>query len=109
METLLIGQATEEQLKQWKQEIIAKYGDTSKLFAYEVDALPIYLRSVDRNTYALGTAKVMQNPAKFNEVIIENIWMGGDETLRKNDEYYYGLIEYVEELMTKKKGSLKQL
>ena len=109
METVLIGQATEDQLKQWKEEIIAKYGHNSKLFSYEVDGRICYLRSLDRNTYALATTKVMQSPAKFNEVVIENTWMGGDETLRKNDEYYFGLIEFVEELMTKKKGSLKQL
>lgn len=96
---LLIGEATPEQIAEWKQ----KYG---KIFKYEVDGKVCYLRTVDRNTYGLAASKVSTSPAKFNEVVIENIWLGGCEELRKNDSYYYGLIDFVEELMAKKKGSL---
>ena len=76
------------------------------IFKYEVDGRVGYLRSVDRNTYALAASKVSISPAKFNEIVIENIWLGGDADLKKLDSYYYGLIDFVEELMAKKKGSL---
>lgn len=103
------GQVSPEQIEGWKKDVKAKYGEGHDVFAYCVDDKICYLRSVDRNTYALATAKVTQSPAKFNEVIIENIWLGGDEDLRKQDDYYYGLIEFIEELMAKKKGSLQKL
>lgn len=98
----LKGQATPEQIAKWKEE-------HGKVFKYEVDGKVAYLRSVDRNTYALAASKVATSPAKFNEIVIQNIWLGGDEDLKKQDEYYFGLIDFVEELMAKKKGSLETL
>lgn len=106
---MLQGKATPEQIENWKKEVKSKYGEGHDVFEYEIDGKFGYLRSVDRATYALATSKVMQSPAKFNEIIVENIWLGGDEELRKLDEYYFGLIEFVEDLMAKKKGSLKKL
>jgi hypothetical protein len=94
-----IGLATIEQINAWKE----KYG---KVFYYEVDDKICYLRPVDRNTYSLALSKVSTSPAKFNEIVVKEIWLAGDEEIRKNDCYYFGLIDFVEELMNKKKGSL---
>lgn len=96
----LKGQATAEQVAKWKEE-------HGQVFKYECDGKVCYLRSVDRNTYSLAASKVATSPAKFNEIVIQNIWLGGDEDLRKQDSYYFGLIDFVEELMAKKKGSLE--
>lgn len=93
------GLASAEQIEAWKKQ-------HGKVYKYEVDGKVCYLRAVDRNTYALAASKVTTSPAKFNEIVIENIWLGGDEDIRKQDSYYYGLIDYVEELMNKKKGTL---
>lgn len=110
MSKQLFGQASADQIENWKKEIAAKYGDNHKLFAYEVDGKVCYLRSVDRDTYAAAAAKVASaGPNKFNDIIIENIWIGGADEIRKSDSLYYGLIEFVEELMAKKKGSLTTL
>lgn len=95
----LKGEATPEQIAEWKE----KFG---KVFKYEVDGKVCYLRTVDRNTYSLAASKVATSPAKFNEIVIQNIWLGGDDELKNSDSYYFGLIDYVEELMAKKKGSL---
>lgn len=98
----LKGQATAEQLAEWKE----KHG---RVFQYVVENKTCYLRAVDRNTYSAAAAKVTSSPAKFNETIINNIWLGGDEDIKKLDSYYYGLIDFVEELMAKKKGSLTEV
>lgn len=100
--TKLSGEATPEQIKAWKE----KYGT---VYQYEVDGKVCYLRSVDRSAFALGAAKVSASPAKFNETIIQQIWLGGDETIKTEDGYYFGLSEFVEELMAKKKGTLTVL
>ena len=96
------GQATPDQIAKWKEE-------HGKVFAYEVDDKICYLRPVDRTTYSLALSKVHTSPAKFNEIVIEKIWLAGDEDIRKDDQYYFGLIDFVEELMAKKKGSLGEL
>lgn len=98
----LSGEATPEQIKEWKE----KHG---KVFKYEVDDKVGYLRTVDRNTYSLAASKVSTSPAKFNEIVVEAIWLGGDQDLKKVDCYYFGLVDFVEELMAKKKGSLGEL
>ena len=95
----LQGQASPDQIAEWKE----KHG---KVYCYEVDGKICYLRAVDRNTYSLAASKVSTSPAKFNEIVIENIWLGGDVSIKKDDSYYYGLCDHVEELMAKKKGSL---
>ena len=95
----LQGQATPEQIAEWKE----KYG---KVFKYEVDGKVCYLRPVDRNLYSLAASKISTSPAKFNEIVLKGIWLGGCDDLQKLDSYYFGLIDFVEELMEKKKGSL---
>jgi hypothetical protein len=99
----LIGQATPEQIAEWK----AKHGE---IYAYEVDGKVCYMRAVDRNTYSLAASKVTSaGPAKYNEVVIDNVWLGGCEDIRKEDGYWFGLIEFLEELLAKKKGTLSKL
>lgn len=102
----LKGQATAEQIATWKEEAAKK---EQKVFSYIVEDKICYLRSVDRDTYSAAIAKVSTSPAKMNEMIIKSIWLGGDDEIRKNDQYYFGLIDFVEELMAKKKGSLTEL
>ena len=100
MNKTLTGQATAEQIEAWKKE-------HGKVFTYEVDGKICYMRSVDRNLYALAASKIAQaGPAKFNETVINGIWLGGCDDIRKEDCYFFGLVELVEDLMGKKKGSL---
>jgi hypothetical protein len=93
------GQATPEEIEAWKQ----KYG---KVYFYTVDGRVCYLRQVDRELYARASIKLTTSPAKFNEVIIEGVWLGGDDDIRKKDEYYFGLFDFLADLMAIKKGEL---
>lgn len=95
----LKGEASAEQIAKWKET-------HGKVHSYEVDGLICYMRPVDRTTYALALAKIGTNPASFNQIVIEKIWLGGADEIKKEDCYYFGLIDNVEELMNKKKGQL---
>lgn len=106
---LLIGEATPEQIAQWKANVKKQYGEETEVFKYVKDGMICYLRSVDRDAYSSAAAKVSTSPAKFNDVILENIWLGGCEDLKTVNSYYFGLIDFVEELMNKKKGVLTKL
>lgn len=108
-ETKLKGEVSQDQIESWKSDCVKKYGESCKVHEYEVDGKVCYLRSVDRNTYSLAAAKVSSSPAKFNEIVLEQIWLGGDEQIKYDDRYYFGVIDFVEELMAKKKGNLRQL
>lgn len=107
--TELKGQATPEQIAEWKQTVKSKFGEGAKVYEYTVDGMVCYVRTVDRATYSAAAAKVSTSPAKFTDVILENCWLGGCETIKKSDQYYFGLSEFLEELVAKKKGSLTEL
>jgi len=98
----LKGQATQEQIDAWKKE-------HGKVYTYKVDDKIAYLKSVNRDLFARAATKVSTSPAKFNEIVIDGIWLGGDEAIKKEDGYFFGLSEFVEELMNKKKGELGEL
>ncbi|WP_212006498.1 hypothetical protein [Chitinophaga sp. HK235] len=102
MSKQLIGQVSQEQIDAWKKE-------HGKVFAYKIEGRIGYLRTVSRDVYSLAATKVSSSPAKFNETVINGIWLGGDEAIRKEDRYYFGLSDFVEELMNKKKGELGEL
>lgn len=103
------GEATPEQIAEWKETVEKKYGESAKVYQYQVDDMICYVRTVDRATYSAAAAKVSTSPAKFTDVIIENCWLGGCDDIRKVDQYYFGLSEFLEELVAKKKGSLTEL
>jgi hypothetical protein len=105
----ITGKATPEQIELLKAAVIKKYGPTHKVYQYVVDGLTCYLRSVDRDLYAMAAAKISVSPAKFSETVIEGIWLGGDKAIKDVDQYRFALIDHVEELMNKKKGDLGEL
>jgi hypothetical protein len=41
--------------------------------------------------------------------VVRQIWLGGDEEIKTNDSFYFGLVEFIEELMAKKKGTLTEV
>ena len=106
----LIGQATAEEIAKWKEDIAAKYGKDAVVFGYKTeDGRIAYFRSMDRLTYSQATSKLSSSPGKMHETMINGCWLGGDETIRKVDSYWFGVIDNIEELMDKKKGSLVEL
>jgi hypothetical protein len=100
----LIGQVDADQIARWKEE-----HKISKVFTYTTENRICYMKPVDRDTYSVAASKVSTSPAKFNEEVVKKIWLGGDEAIRTEDRYYFGLIDHVEALMDKKKGELGEL
>lgn len=103
-EKKLIGQVDAAQITAWKEK-----HKIEKVLSYVVDDRICYFKPVDRNTYSLAASKISISPAKFNETLINNTWLGGDETIKKDDGYFFGLIDNIEGLMNKKKGELGEL
>lgn len=99
---ILLGTANAEQIEAWKKA-------HGKVFSYTVDGKIAYLRSVDRELYARAAVKINISPAKFNEVIVDGVWLGGDDSIKKDDGLYFGLTEFTEQLLNKKKGEMAEL
>ena len=85
-EEKVIGQATAEQIKEWK----GKHGD---VFAIKVDdenegTHVCYLRTPKRKDLSAASVAGKVDPLKFNEVILRQCWLGGDEAIRTDDRLF---------------------
>jgi len=94
--------ATEEQVKQWK----STYGD---VFEVTVEDKRCYLRKPDRKVLGLATSMGQRNPMKFNEVVLHNCWLGGDDDIKTNDDYFLAVSSRLESIIQIKDAEIKKL
>lgn len=95
--------ATEEQVAEWKN----KY--PSGIYRYEVEGKACYLRKPDRKTLSAASVLGKADPMKYNEVILRNCWLAGDEEIKTDDSLFLGISGKLAELIEIKEGELKKL
>ena len=98
----LNGQATAEQIEACKREL----GD---VFAATVDDSVCYLKKPSRKALGYATFASKSDPLKFNEVILNECWLGGDETIRTDDSKFLGLSGVLTQLIEVKEAEIKKL
>lgn len=97
----LIGQATDEQVAQWK----AKHGE---VFELKADGKVCYVHKPDRKT--LGYVMTLQNnPMKMSETLLNNCWLGGCEDFKTDDELFLGVSQQLGTLVKVKEVELSKL
>ncbi len=94
---------TQEQINEWKE----KYGDVFKI-EFE-DGKEAFLRQPDRKTLSFAMTKMQTNPLGFAETILNQCFLGGDEEVKTNDNYFFGAASQLEGLMEVKNAALKKL
>ena len=59
----------------------------------------------------LGAASVLgkNDPMKYNEVLLENCWLGGDEEIKKDDSLFLGVSSHLAEIIEIKTAEIKKL
>jgi hypothetical protein len=98
----LKGQATPEQIAKWKKE-------HKNVFAIKVDGHICYLKSPDRKTLSYASSLGMKDPLKFNEIILENCFLGGSEEIKTDDGLFLGASGKISELIEVKEAELEKL
>ena len=93
---------TKEQIKQWK----AKY---KEVFVLRVDDKVAYLRTPDRATLSYASTLATKDPMKFNEAILTNCWLGGDEEIKTDDALFLSASSKLVELIQIKEATLEKL
>lgn len=97
----LKGTATAEQISEWKK----KHGD---IFKSVVGNSVCYLKKPDRKTMSY-VATLGNNPIRANEVLLENSWLGGDESIKTDDEKFYGVSAKLNEIVAIKEAEITKL
>lgn len=95
-------EATETQIQAWKKQ----YGD---VYEITIEDKRCYIRKPDRRVLGLATSVGQKNPMKFNEVILYNCWLAGDEDIKTNDDYFLAAASRLEEVIEIKEAEIKKL
>lgn len=98
----LIGTATEEQIAHWK----ALHKDIYRIIV--ADSI-CYLKKPDRTTMKAVASLGTNDPIKANEILLENCWLGGDTSIKTDDEKFFGVSQKLAELIEIKEAELKKL
>lgn len=93
---------TKEQIQEWKKQ----YKD---IFVISVEDKKVYLRTPDRKTLSYASTLATKDPLRFNEVILENCWLGGDEEIKTNDELFLAVSSKLPDLIQIKEATLEKL
>jgi hypothetical protein len=94
--------ATKEQIENWK----AKHGD---IFRIQVEDKACYLKKPGRKTLGYASLAGKENPLKFNEILLKDCWLDGDETIRTDDGLFLSVSSRLPELIEIKEAELEKL
>lgn len=94
--------ATKAQIAEWKK----KHGE---VFMITVEDKTAYIRKPDRKDLAHATAVGANNPFAFNETILNNCWLGGDEDVKTNDDYFLAVSGQLDKVIEIKDAEIKKL
>lgn len=98
----LIGEVTPEQIQEWKK----KHGTVK---AIVVGGHIAYVKKPDRKTLGYATVGSKNDPIKFNEIILQNCFIGGSEAVKTNDDLFLGASSVLTELIEVKEAELVNL
>lgn len=92
----------EQKVEEWKKKHVDVY-------LYEVDGKKCYLRKPDRKTLSAAAVIGKNDPLRYNEILLNNCWLDGDEEIKTEDKYFLGISGRLAELVEVSEGELKKL
>ncbi len=98
------AQVTPEMIEAWKKQ------HPKGVHELTVDDKKGYIRNPNRNDmkYAMSRLKG-GGELDMAEALLEEMWLGGDQELLDDDDYFFGAVTQLQELIQVKSGSLKKL
>lgn len=94
---------TAKNIADWK----TKHG---VIFELNSGDLKAYIRKPTRDEMREFTAKSAScDPVTYTEIVLDALWLGGDEAIKTDDEAFYGVMPVVQGVLDIKIGELKKL
>lgn len=94
--------ATQEQIAQWKK-------DHDEVFVAEVGDFRCYLKKPSRKTLSAAAVVGAKDPLKYNEIVLKNCWLAGDEVIQNDDALFLGISGQLGEIIEVAEASIKKL
>ena len=67
------------------------------------------VKSPDRKTLGAAGAIAAKDPIKFNEVVLNNAWLEGDEEIKNDDQLFLAASEQLGKIVSTAQGKLRKL
>ena len=107
---------TTEVLAAWKAaypsgvfEISVPSGELDK-DGNEINPIRGWMRKPTRNEMRELTSKVKgTDSVTYTEVVLEMLWLGGDEAIKTDDEVFYSAMGVIQDVLDIKEASLKKV
>jgi hypothetical protein len=96
------SKVTPEQIEEWKK----KHG---AVYEFSSEGKVCYLRKPSRDILRAANVGSGEDTIKWNEIIVKNCFLGGDEMFLTDDDYFFGLSKMLTELVETKKVELKKI
>ncbi|MDR1897526.1 MAG: hypothetical protein LBR10_12125 [Prevotellaceae bacterium] len=93
-----------EQIAQWKKE----HGDVYRI-TDEDKSKACYLKQPSRKTMSYAATFAASNPVRSNEVLLEGMWLGGDEDFKTDDRLFFGITPKLQEIAKSAEVELEKL
>ncbi|MBS1745755.1 MAG: hypothetical protein JST21_06270 [Bacteroidetes bacterium] len=97
-----MAEITQQQIDDWKK----KHGE---IFQIEVDGHVAFLKTPDRKTLSYAGSVGTKDPIKFNEILLNNCWLGGDEEIKTDDSLFLGAGQVISEIIKVKEATIKKI
>ncbi len=97
-----IGKASAEQIAAWK----AKH---KNVHAIEVDGHVGYVKSPGRLEMSRASTAGVNDPVKFNEILLGDCWLGGSDAIKTDDELFLGASGVLGEIVQVAEAKIKKL
>ena len=91
---------TKKQIKEWK----AKQGE---LFKITVEDKSCVLHRPTRKD--LSYASAVKDPIKMSEVMLNALWVAGDEEIKEDDSLFLAAIQKMQKILEVKEAEIKKL
>ncbi len=98
----LVGEVSTEQIQEWK-------GKHKDVFKIQVGNSVCYLKKPSRKALGYASMAGKDNPLKFNEVILNDCWLGGDDNIKTDDTLFLSASAKVAALIEIQEASLEKL
>lgn len=96
-------QATEDQIADWKK----KHGSIFQIIVE--DQHSCYLCAPNRKQLSYAAVAGKTDPLKFNETILRECWLGGDEEIKTDDSLFLAASSQLTQLIEVKKAAVVKL
>lgn len=94
--------ADQKQIEDWKEQ----YGE---IFQINVGDKVCYLKSPSRRALSYAAAAGQTDPLKYNETILNDCWISGDEEIKTNNGLFLSVSAKLPELIDIKEAELVKL